>query len=177
MPGFLASIPWPSTETFLIALPTLIAAYIIFGIAGFGTALIAAPLLAHVMPVTAIVPLLAILDCLAAIAMGVRLGDKVAKDELVRLVPLMIVGSLIGTYLLLIIPPRPMMLALGVFVVAYAIYSLVAPPPAGAIRRPWGSHSVRSAASSARCSAAAAASRRRPSSCIWCAMKQPVSVH
>ena len=137
MPGFLASIPWPSTETFLIALPTLIAAYIIFGIAGFGTALIAAPLLAHVMPVTAIVPLLAILDCLAAIAMGVRLGDKVAKDELVRLVPLMIVGSLIGTYLLLIIPPRPMMLALGVFVVAYAIYSLVAPPPAGAIRRPW----------------------------------------
>jgi uncharacterized membrane protein YfcA len=137
MSEFLASVPWPAAQTFLVALPALIAAYIIFGIAGFGTALIAAPLLAQVMPVATIVPLLAILDCLAAIAMGVRLGDKVARDELVRLVPLMIVGSLIGTYLLLIIPPRPMMFALGIFVVAYAIYSLLTPPPGGAIRRPW----------------------------------------
>jgi uncharacterized membrane protein YfcA len=137
MPLFLADVPWPSAETFLVAIPALTAAYVIFGIAGFGTALIAAPLLAHVMPVAAIVPLLAILDCLAAITMGVRLGDKVAKDELVRLVPLMIVGSLIGAYLLLIIPPRPMMLALGIFIVGYAIYSLIAPPPAGAIQRPW----------------------------------------
>ncbi len=137
MAAFIASLPWPSLETFLIAVPALIAAYVIFGIAGFGTALIAAPLLAHVMPVAAIVPLLAILDCLAAVVMGVRLGDKVAKDELVRLVPLMIVGSLIGTYLLLIIPPKPMLLALGIFIVCYAIYSLIAPPPAGVLKRPW----------------------------------------
>lgn len=137
MSAFIASIPWPPLETVLISVPALVAAYIIFGIAGFGTALVAAPVLAHVMPVSAIVPLLAILDCLAAISMGVRLGNKVAKDELIRLVPLMIVGSIIGTGLLLIIPPRPMMLALGIFIVAYALYSLWAPPPAGAIGRAW----------------------------------------
>jgi uncharacterized membrane protein YfcA len=127
----------PSLDTLLIALPTLAAAYIIFGIAGFGTAMIAAPILAHAMPVAAIVPLLALLDCAAAASAGIRLGDKVAKNELVRLVPLMIVGSLIGTYLLLIIPPKPMMLALGVFVVGYGIYGLLAPPPAGTLRAWW----------------------------------------
>lgn len=128
---------WPSADTLLIAIPTLIAAYVIFGVAGFGSALIAAPLLAHVLPVASIVPLLAILDCLAATSVGLKLGEKVAKDELIRIIPLMIVGSLIGTYLLLVIPPQPMMLALGIFVIAYAIYALVAPPPAGHLRRGW----------------------------------------
>ena len=38
------------------------AAYIIFGIAGFGTSLIAGPLLANFIPVAMIIPMLALLD-------------------------------------------------------------------------------------------------------------------
>ncbi|NVO13258.1 MAG: sulfite exporter TauE/SafE family protein [Rhodoplanes sp.] len=127
----------PSLDQIAVALPTLAVAYIIFGIAGFGTALIAAPVLAHSMPVSAIVPTLALLDCAAAIVNGVRIGDKVARDELFTLVPLMVAGSLVGAWLLLIVPPRPMMLALGVFVVLYAVYALLAPPPRGRLARPW----------------------------------------
>src|SRR5262245_573350 len=111
----------PSLSTIAVAAPTLVVAYIVFGITGFGTALIAAPVLAHVMPVSQLVPLLALLDCAAAFVNGVRLGDKVAKDELIWIVPLMILGSIVGAWLLLVIPPKPMMLALGVFVVGYAI--------------------------------------------------------
>ena len=37
--------------TIAIVLPTLVVAYVIFGIAGFGTALVAAPVLAHAMPI------------------------------------------------------------------------------------------------------------------------------
>lgn len=85
----MTALVWPSTETLSIAVPTLIVAYVIFGIAGFGTAPVAAPLLAHVLPVASIVPLLAALDCLAAASMGLKLGDKVDKDELIRIVPLM----------------------------------------------------------------------------------------
>ncbi|CAL8969300.1 hypothetical protein RHODGE_RHODGE_02739 [Rhodoplanes serenus] len=122
----------PSFDQIAVALPAVALAYVIFGIAGFGTALIAAPVLAHAMPVAAIVPMLALLDCAAAIVNGVRIGgDKVARDELARLVPLMVLGSLVGAWLLLMVPPRPMMLALGAFVVVYAIYGLVAPPPRG----------------------------------------------
>jgi uncharacterized membrane protein YfcA len=117
----------PSLATLALAIPTLAIAYIIFGIAGFGTALIAAPVLAQVLPVSAIVPLLALLDCLAAIVNGVKLGDKIAKREMMWLVPLMIAGSLLGAWLLLVIPPKPMMLALGIFVVGYALYALFTP--------------------------------------------------
>jgi hypothetical protein len=45
----------------------LLIAYIIFGISSFGTALISAPLLAFYMPVAKIIPLLALLDFLAAL--------------------------------------------------------------------------------------------------------------
>ena len=72
------------------------------------------------MPVATIVPLLALLDCLAAIVNGVTLSEKIAKREMMWLVPLMIAGSLIGAWLLLIVPPQPMMLALGIFVVGFA---------------------------------------------------------
>ncbi|MET0867099.1 MAG: sulfite exporter TauE/SafE family protein [Pseudorhodoplanes sp.] len=117
----------PSLLTLALAIPTLAIAYIIFGIAGFGTALIAAPVLAQIMPVASIVPLLALLDCLAAIVNGVKLGDRIAKREMMWLVPLMIAGSLVGAWLLLVIPPKPMMLALGIFVVGYALYALFTP--------------------------------------------------
>lgn len=120
-----------------IAIPTLAIAYIIFGIAGFGTALIAAPILAQVMPVASIVPMLALLDCLAAVINGVTLNDKIARREMMWLVPLLIAGSLVGGTLLLIIPPRPMMLALGVFVIAYATWSLANPSFKGRLNQLW----------------------------------------
>ena len=127
----------PPIETLAIALPAVVIAYVIFGVAGFGAALISAPVLAHALPVATIVPLLALLDCVAATINGVRLSGRLAKDEIVWLVPLMVVGSVAGIYLLLVIPPRPMMLALGAFVVGYAIYGMLAPPPTAKIGRRW----------------------------------------
>ena len=127
----------PSLETLAIALPAVAIAYVIFGIAGFGTALIAAPVLAHSMPVAAIVPLLALLDCAAAVINGVRLSDKIAKDELTWLVPLMVLGSLVGAYLLFVIPPRPMLFALGAFVVLYGGRGLLVHPPTTHLARAW----------------------------------------
>jgi uncharacterized membrane protein YfcA len=127
----------PPLQVLAIALPTLAVAYTIFGIAGFGTALVAAPVLAQVMPVSSIVPLLALLDCAAAVINGIRLSDKIVKAEMAVLVPLMIAGSLVGAWLLFAIPPRPMMLALGVFVVGYAIYALLTPPVRPGLAKIW----------------------------------------
>jgi uncharacterized protein len=127
----------PSLTTIVIAAPAIIVAYVIFGVAGFGAALISAPVLAHVLPVATIVPLLALMDCAASLINGLRLSDKMAKDELVILVPLMALGTALGIALLLVMPPRPMMLALGLFVFAYALYGFFAPPPAATIDRRW----------------------------------------
>ena len=127
----------PSLTTLAIVAPALVIAYVIFGVAGFGAALISAPVLAHVLPVATIVPLLALLDCAASLINGVRLSDKMAKGELVWLVPLMALGTAAGIALLLIVPPQWMMLALGIFVTCYALYGVLAPPPAATIGRYW----------------------------------------
>ena len=51
----------------VVIFSTMVIAYIIFGITGFGSALIASPILALFIPVAKIVPLLAIVDMFAAI--------------------------------------------------------------------------------------------------------------
>ncbi len=103
---------------------TLLCAYIIFGIAGFGTALVASPILALYIPIAKIVPLLALMDMCAAFINVSRDGRKADWSELRRLVPMMVVGSLIGAVILLKTRPDFLLLALGVFVVGYALYSL-----------------------------------------------------
>ena len=127
----------PSLATLAVAFPALCAGYVIFGLVGFGTIFIAAPVLAHSMPLAAIVPLLAIMDCVATTSNGIRLGEKVARRELVWIVPMMILGSMAGAWLLLTIPPRPMMAIFGVFVIAYALYGLLAPAPSGHLSQAW----------------------------------------
>ena len=49
-----------------IMLLAIAAAYIVFGIAGFGTALVAGPVLIHFMPLATLIPLLVVLDFIAA---------------------------------------------------------------------------------------------------------------
>jgi uncharacterized membrane protein YfcA len=99
-------------------------AYVVFGLAGFGTALVAAPVLAHFMPVAHIVPLLALLDCAAAAINVAR--DRKAADagELKRIVPAMVAGSLAGAAILVWGRPQALLLALGIFAVCYGLYSL-----------------------------------------------------
>jgi len=127
----------PSLADLAVAFPAIGVGYVIFGLVGFGTVLIAAPVLALTMPVSGIVPLLALMDCAATTTNGIRLGDKVARGELVRIVPLMVLGSIAGAYLLLTIPARPMMGALGLFLIGYALYGLFGRPAHGLIARGW----------------------------------------
>lgn len=102
----------------------LMFAYIIFGITGFGTALIAGPLLAFFIPVDKIVPLLALLDCSAAATNVLRDKNNAVINEVKRLVPLMILGSLLGAAILLYTNPDSLLIYLAVFVIAYSLYSL-----------------------------------------------------
>jgi uncharacterized membrane protein YfcA len=127
----------PSLADLAVAIPALGVGYVVLGMVGFGTVLVAAPVLAHSMPVSSIVPLLALMDCAATTINGIRLGKKVDRAELVRIVPLMVLGSVAGAYLLLTIPGRPMMAALGMFLIGYALYGLFGRPPSGITRRIW----------------------------------------
>ena len=120
-----------------VAVPSVAIAYVIFGIAGFGTALVSAPILAQAMPVAEVVPLLALLDFIAAAASGFRLSKNIVVEELRWLVPMMVAGSLIGVWMLLVMPARVMMVALGLFVVAYGIRGLLGGVSRGQLSRKW----------------------------------------
>lgn len=99
-------------------------AYIIFGMAGFGTALVAAPLLALFIPLPMIVPMLALLD-FAAASVGVARDRKDADPaEIWRIVPAMAIGSMLGATILLRGNPRVLALGLGLFAIGWAIYTL-----------------------------------------------------
>lgn len=114
----------PDLSVLAVAEPTLVAAYLVFGMVGFGTTLVAAPILAHLLPVSTIVPTLAVTDFIAACSGGFRFGPQVVKAELFRLIPAMLAGSALGAWILFAVPVQHLMLMLGIFVVAYAIRGL-----------------------------------------------------
>jgi uncharacterized membrane protein YfcA len=127
----------PDLTVLLVAEPTLAVAYVVFGMVGFGTTLVSAPILAHVLPLSTVVPALALTDFVASWANGFRLGAHVVRKEVLRLVPAMVIGSAIGAWLLFAVPVRTMMLLLGVFVVLYAINGLRPKAPQPPLAAAW----------------------------------------
>lgn len=127
----------PDLSVLAVAEPTLVAAYLVFGMVGFGTTLVAAPILAHLLPVSTIVPALAVTDFIAACSGGFRFGPQVVKAELFRLVPAMLAGSAVGAWILFAVPVQHLMLMLGIFVVAYAIRGLRPQSVTGPVSTGW----------------------------------------
>lgn len=105
-------------------MPILLTAYFIRGITGFGSGLIAVPLLALNLPLTFVVPLILLTDFTASLTLGGLHFDQVAKDEVRRLLPASLIGVFVGAYLLISLPSAPMLMALGSFVILYALRNL-----------------------------------------------------
>jgi uncharacterized membrane protein YfcA len=66
-------------ETFAPALAIILGAYFIRGITGFGSGLIAVPLLALILPLQTVVPLVLVLDLCASLIMSHRARAHVCR--------------------------------------------------------------------------------------------------
>jgi uncharacterized protein len=106
----------------------LFLAYLVRGIAGFGSGLIAVPLLTLAFPVPVVVPLIVSLDYLGSASQGIQHRGHIAWKEQLRLVPFMLVGIGLGLLLLRTVPTAVLSKALGGFVIMYAIYQLLSLP-------------------------------------------------
>lgn len=115
----------PSTEVLVFAPIIVLLAYIIFGISGFGSTLIAVPLLAHILPLKFVIPVVVVLDCVGAISMGFKLRAHVWKQEFVPMLPFLMIGLLVGAFVLLNLPPQWLFAGLGFFVVIFGSYYLI----------------------------------------------------
>jgi uncharacterized membrane protein YfcA len=111
-------------------------AYVVFGMSGFGSTVIAIPILANWLPLTYLVPLMALGDVVAAVAVGGSNRGHVSVAELKRLLPFMILGIVLGVTLLVNLPQPPLKMGLGAFVIAVGLNSILNPAPRGTIS-PW----------------------------------------
>ena len=100
-------------------------AYFIRGIAGFGSGLIAVPLLALFLPLTFVVPVILLLDFTASLVMGGLDFKRVQWREIAVLIPFTLIGVVVGTQLLVNLPMTPMLLILAAFILVFAIRSLL----------------------------------------------------
>lgn len=112
-------------------------AYFIRGITGFGSGLIAVPLLALFLPLTFVVPLVLLLDFTASLVMGGLDFKRVQWKEVGILIPFSLIGVLVGTQLLVNLPITPMLLMLAAFIFIFAIRSLLNLKGESAISRWW----------------------------------------
>jgi len=113
-----------SVEHMVATATILLAAYLIRGITGFGSGLIAVPLLALFLPLRFVVPLVLLLDFTASFVLGGFHFRRVKWGEIGVLIPFGIAGVLLGTTLLVRLPPGPMLVALAGFVLVFAVRSV-----------------------------------------------------
>jgi uncharacterized membrane protein YfcA len=111
--------------TFVVAPFVVLVAYVIFGIASFGSTLFTVPLLAHLFPLTFVIPIAIILDAAASVTQGIRLRAEVNRRELVPLLPFLLAGIVLGVALLIRLPGNILMACLGIFTLAYGANYLI----------------------------------------------------
>jgi len=123
--------------TFAFVAAVIFAAYVVFGITAFGAALFTVPILSHVLPLEFVLPTCVLLDVSAATAVGGRISRDADWSELRWIIPFAVIGAVAGFTLLVNLPRRATMAALGAFLLIYAVYSLRKGESAGNVSRVW----------------------------------------
>ncbi len=116
-----------SYTQYSLALLTLIIAYIFRGVTGFGSGLIAIPMLAFFLPLTFIVPFIGLLDMSASIVHVSHTRQHIAWKVLLRAIPFAILGVSSGLFIINTINTLILVKALAIFIILFAIYSLASP--------------------------------------------------
>jgi uncharacterized membrane protein YfcA len=97
---------------------------VIFGVTGFGAALVTVPFATHFVPLPFALALFVLMDLANAFRIGFENPKNAVKSEWTRLVPTILVGTIAGVTLLVNLPRGAATLALGIFVLLFALYSL-----------------------------------------------------
>lgn len=111
--------------------------YTIFGATGFGASPLTIPILAHVLPLTFVLSLAALLDLSSGLALGFHTRKRADTRELLTLLPFTLGGLALGVTLLVKLPHNATLLALGVFVCLYALYVMLRRGPTRPLSRIW----------------------------------------
>jgi uncharacterized membrane protein YfcA len=123
---------------FLLLAPLIaLLAYTVYGLTGFGSTVIAVPLLALIVPLKFAVPLMLLLDLVFGSWAGVRFRRHAQYREIGLLLPFTLVGMIAGVTLLVTLNERVLLGVLGVCVLGYGAYCLSQPMAGNRIGRAW----------------------------------------
>lgn len=100
-------------------------AYAVKGLSGFGSGLVAIPLLAFMFPLTLVVPVLGLLSYSGTIMQSYSFRKDVSWPDLWPLIPFSLLGITLAIWLLVNIEANILVRSLGIFVLCYSIYSLL----------------------------------------------------
>ncbi len=109
-------------------------AYTVRGIAGFGSGLIAVPLLSIFFPLTLVVPLVVALDYAGSAGQGYRNRHEASWRDLYPLMPSTVLGVVAALFIFRAMDGAILQLALGVFVLVLGSYQLLGLPAIRATR-------------------------------------------
>ena len=110
---------------------------LVYGITGFGSGLITIPLATHFVSLPFALSVFALVDFVSALRIGLQKPKDAVKTEIARMVPFVLVGTVIGVTVLVNLPRAGAMLALGLFVALYAAYALLSRPGSTRVSRHW----------------------------------------
>ena len=97
---------------------------VVFGITGFGAALVTIPLATHLVSLPFALALYVLMDLANAFRIGFENPKNAVRAEWTRMVPAIVLGTVAGVTLLVNLPRQAATLALGIFIIAFSLYSL-----------------------------------------------------
>jgi hypothetical protein len=116
-----------SYTQYSLALFILIIAYTFRGVTGFGSGLIAIPLLALFLPLTFVVPFIGLLDMSASLVHVTHTRQHIAWKVILRAIPFAVLGVTTALFIIKSVNTLILVKALGIFIILFAIYSLISP--------------------------------------------------
>jgi len=102
----------------------LLVAYLIRSMTGFGSSLVAVPLLALFLPLQFVVPLTLLLDFTTSVVMSGIHFERVKWNEIGVLIPFGMLGAVLGAKLLANLPTAPMLMVLTGLVFIFGVRSV-----------------------------------------------------
>jgi uncharacterized membrane protein YfcA len=116
---------WPlgPAETVFFAL-ALFVGYGVRGVAGFGSGVVAAPLMAFFLPLSTIAPLITFIGAVVSVRQAARDWGSIDWKVLLEFVPGIVIGVPLGIWMFEAVRPELLVKGLGAYVVLYALYSL-----------------------------------------------------
>ncbi|MET0065439.1 MAG: sulfite exporter TauE/SafE family protein [Candidatus Thiodiazotropha sp.] len=126
-----------SLQSLILAGIIIGSGYVVRGIAGFGSGLIAIPLLALIMPLNIAVPLIVLLDYIASASQGLSNWKAIQWKDLLPLLPFSLLGVVLALYLFQSLDTQLLMRGLGVFLLLFAAYSLLSYTPKSQVSILW----------------------------------------